>query len=52
MERVAGIERRMTEIDSKLAEHLQWHGDPSGSPADVVRPRTNSGPQPGRRHRT
>lgn len=51
MERVAGIERRMAGIDAKLAEHLEWHGDPSGSPAGRTGPRPNSGP-PGARRKT
>jgi hypothetical protein len=52
MERVAGIERRVAAIDAKLAEHLEWHGDPDGSPAAHVRPHPNSGPPQTRRHRT
>jgi hypothetical protein len=43
MERVAGIERRMAAIDVKLAEHLEWHGDPDGSPTRRVSPKPNGG---------
>jgi len=39
---------RVESIETKLADHLQWHADPGGRPAKPAPVRPN-GPQP--RHR-
>ena len=32
---------RVESIEDKLAEHLEWHSGPSGTPARTVAPRPN-----------
>jgi len=43
-----GVMKRLTVIETKVDEHLEWHANPGGRPAKTTVPRPN-GPAPGRR---